>query len=317
MRGSPARSRCRTSSGPAARCGSPAARTAKASGRPLPWPCAESGARGTHLCGAVRCCVRPGVDRDDRARAAARRPTSAAARRRRGRRASPSAGAPARHRRGGGRRQLARIARSAAPARLLVGVRAHEDMDAVGARAPGHAAPSTVRRMTGVIAATVPSGRLRRGRASRATRAWPTSSPTRGRGWRPTSSTRVDPGSGIKFTWAYDAVRAGEAIAAVGRRFQPPVAVVDTGLDVKHPGPRGPDRAPVDTSSGRARRDRLRRPRDLRDRSDRRTQRQRARRQGRGRQHEDRGGARLARRAASPSGTCCAASNLDPRQGGI
>ena len=43
------------------------------------------------------------------------------------------------------------------------------------------------------------------------------------------------PRHGIKFTWAYDTVRAGEAIAAVGGGSSRLVAVVDTGLDVNHP----------------------------------------------------------------------------------
>jgi hypothetical protein len=46
---------------------------------------------------------------------------------------------------------------------------------------------------------------------------------------------RIDPDTGIKFTWAYDAVRAGEAIAAVGGGSARTISVLDTGLDVNHP----------------------------------------------------------------------------------
>ena len=42
----------------------------------------------------------------------------------------------------------------------------------------------------------------------------------------------VDPSTGIKFTWAYDAVHAGEAIAAVNGGSSRTVAVLDTGVDV-------------------------------------------------------------------------------------
>ncbi|HKP20540.1 MAG TPA: S8 family serine peptidase, partial [Thermoleophilaceae bacterium] len=60
---------------------------------------------------------------------------------------------------------------------------------------------------------------------------------------------RLDPDTGIKFTWAYDAVRAGEAIASVGGGSSRLVAVVDTGLDVNHPEFAGQIRRAVDTSS--------------------------------------------------------------------
>ena len=61
---------------------------------------------------------------------------------------------------------------------------------------------------------------------------------------------RLDPDTGIKFTWAFDTVRAGEAIAAVGGGSSRLVAVVDTGLDVNHPEFAGQIRRTVDTSSG-------------------------------------------------------------------
>jgi subtilisin family serine protease len=45
----------------------------------------------------------------------------------------------------------------------------------------------------------------------------------------------IDPFTQIKYTWAYDAVRAGEALAAVGGGSARTVSVIDTGLDVGHP----------------------------------------------------------------------------------
>ena len=44
----------------------------------------------------------------------------------------------------------------------------------------------------------------------------------------------VDPATGLNFNWAYDAIAAGPALAAVGGGSQFPVAVIDTGVDVGH-----------------------------------------------------------------------------------
>ena len=49
------------------------------------------------------------------------------------------------------------------------------------------------------------------------------------------TETDVDPTTGIPYTWAYDAVNAGPAIAAVGGGSSYPVGVVDTGVDVDEP----------------------------------------------------------------------------------
>jgi subtilisin family serine protease len=61
---------------------------------------------------------------------------------------------------------------------------------------------------------------------------------------------RDDPATGIKFTWAYDAVRAGEAIAAVGGGSSRTVGVLDTGVDKNHPDLAGKVVRSFDTSSG-------------------------------------------------------------------
>ena len=44
----------------------------------------------------------------------------------------------------------------------------------------------------------------------------------------------TDPATGLNYNWAYDAIAAGPAIAAVGGGSQFSVAVVDTGVDVSH-----------------------------------------------------------------------------------
>ena len=98
--------------------------------------------------------------------------------------------------------------------------------------------------VTGVIAATVPSRRRRRAaRCAHDPRVAYVEPRPEARRSRPTSSTGSTRAPGIKFTWAYDAVRAGEAIAAVGGGSSRLVAVVDTGLDVNHPEFAGPDQA--------------------------------------------------------------------------
>jgi subtilisin family serine protease len=59
----------------------------------------------------------------------------------------------------------------------------------------------------------------------------------RSRAFRPSANTEVDLDSltGIPYSWAYDAVDAGPAIAAVGGGSSFPVGVVDTGVDVDEP----------------------------------------------------------------------------------
>ena len=145
--------------------------------------------------------------------------------------------------------ELARIARSDRAERLLIGARSHSDVPGLAAalRALG-AAPERF-EITGVLAATVPSGAA----AVAALRddprvAYIERDPT----LRVAEDEfdRVDPSTGIKFTWAYDAVRAGEAIAAVGGGSARTVAVIDTGLDVTHPEFAGQIQRAFDTDSG-------------------------------------------------------------------
>ena len=152
--------------------------------------------------------------------------------------------------------ELARIARSDAPARLLVGLRAHRDAAGVAAalRALGGSAESL--ELSGVVAARVPSGAA----AVRALRDDPrvayierdrtlrTAQDEFDREDRIASETAP----GLKYTWAYDTVRAGEAIAAVEGGSARIVAVLDTGLDVSHPEFVGQIAGTIDTASGGA-----------------------------------------------------------------
>jgi subtilisin family serine protease len=146
-------------------------------------------------------------------------------------------------------RELAQIARSDAPERLLVGVRAHSDMDAVAAELRSLGATPEPFDITGVLAATVPSGAA----AAAALRddprvAYVERDPT----LRVAADQfdTIDPATGLKFTWAYDTVRAGEAIAAVGGGSARTISVLDTGLDVNHPEFAGQISGRVDTFTG-------------------------------------------------------------------
>jgi subtilisin family serine protease len=49
------------------------------------------------------------------------------------------------------------------------------------------------------------------------------------------TETDVDPQTGIAYSWAYDAVNAGPAIAAVGGGSSFPVGIIDTGVDADEP----------------------------------------------------------------------------------
>src|SRR4029077_5687119 len=59
----------------------------------------------------------------------------------------------------------------------------------------------------------------------------------RARELRPAADTEVDidPNTGIPYSWAFDAVNAGPAIAAVGGGSSFPVGIIDTGVDTDEP----------------------------------------------------------------------------------
>ncbi|MGH2762980.1 MAG: S8 family peptidase, partial [Thermoleophilaceae bacterium] len=60
----------------------------------------------------------------------------------------------------------------------------------------------------------------------------------------------VDPVTGIKYTWFYDDVRAGDALAAAGGGSSRRIAVLDTGLDTAHPELAGRIARTYDTATG-------------------------------------------------------------------
>ena len=144
--------------------------------------------------------------------------------------------------------ELARIAASQGPERLLVGARTHGDVPAIAATLRALGAEPELFDTIGVLAATVPSGAA----AVAALRGDPrVAYVERDRVLRAALDTfdRLDPETGLKFTWAYDAVRAGEAIAAVGGGSDRTVSVIDTGLDVNHPEFAGQIRRTFDTAA--------------------------------------------------------------------
>lgn len=148
--------------------------------------------------------------------------------------------------------ELARIARSTGPARVLVGVRSHGDLDGVATELRRLGAEPELFETIGALAATVPSGAA----AVAALRDDPrVAYVERDRALRVAADPfdNLDPTSGpppIKFTWAYDAVRAGEALVAVGGGSARTVSVIDTGLDVNHPEFAGQVERVFDTASG-------------------------------------------------------------------
>lgn len=148
--------------------------------------------------------------------------------------------------------ELARIARSTGSERLLIGARTHADLDGLAATVRGLGAQPELFETIGALAATVPSGAA----AVAALRDDPrVAYIERDRALRVAADPfdNLDPTSGpppIKFTWAYDTVRAGEALATVGGGSSKVVSVIDTGLDVNHPEFAGQVARVFDTNSG-------------------------------------------------------------------
>jgi subtilisin family serine protease len=150
------------------------------------------------------------------------------------------------------RGELARIASSSGSERLLIGARTHADLDGVAAQVRKLGAEPELFTTIGALAATVPSGAA----AVASLRDDPrVAYIERDRILHVAADPFdiLDPTSGpppIKFTWAYDAVHAGEALATIGGGSTRIVSVIDTGLDVNHPEFVGQVARVFDTSSG-------------------------------------------------------------------
>jgi len=136
--------------------------------------------------------------------------------------------------RAGASDSLASIARDSGSARVFVGVRNRADLPAIAAELERLGARPEPFDSIGVVAATVPDGAAlaaalgsdpRVAYIERNARLKIAADPL----------DAIDPATGLKYTWAYDAVRAGEAIVAAGGGSRRTVAVIDTGLDLTHP----------------------------------------------------------------------------------
>ena len=115
-----------------------------------------------------------------------------------------------------------------------MGLRSHADRPGVTARLRALGAEVEALPLIGVLAARVPSGATAVG----ALRGDPRVAYVERDRKVPMAADpfdSVDPSTGIKYTWYFDQVRAGEAIAAAGGGSSRTVSVIDTGLDVTHP----------------------------------------------------------------------------------
>ena len=130
---------------------------------------------------------------------------------------------------------LSRIARTSGPRRVLVGVRAHSQLDGVARvlRRLG-AAPEAFEEI-GVLAATVPSGAALARALDGDRRVAYVERDTELRIAADPFDVPDPEHDGLKYTWFFDDVRAADALAAAGGGSRRTVAVLDTGLDRSHP----------------------------------------------------------------------------------
>ena len=145
-------------------------------------------------------------------------------------------------------RERALLARERGPGRVLVGLRAHADRQPVTRSVERLGAGVEPIESIGVLAVRAPSlaalaARLRHNpgvayvepdRTLRAADAFDS----------------LDPVSGIPYTWAFDAVKARDALSAAGGGSRRQVAVIDTGIDAGHPDLAGRIGRKFDTASG-------------------------------------------------------------------
>jgi subtilisin family serine protease len=145
---------------------------------------------------------------------------------------------------------LARVARATGPVRVLVGVREHADLAAVAEAMAALGAKPEPFEEIGVLAATAPDGAA----LAQALGADPrVAYVERDVPLRPAQDPFDVPDplvGGLKYTWFYDDVRAGDALAAAGGGSRRSIAVMDTGLDVGHPEFAGRVARTYDTSTG-------------------------------------------------------------------
>jgi subtilisin family serine protease len=146
-------------------------------------------------------------------------------------------------------RELASIARRDDRVRVLVGVSAHRDLPDVAKTLRRLGGRTEAFESIGVLAASVPSGAAAVARLRNDPRI-AYIEPDRAVQLAVDPFDVVDPQTGIKYTWAYDAVAAGDALAVAGGGSRRTIAVIDTGADVNHPELVGRIERTFDTVSG-------------------------------------------------------------------
>jgi subtilisin family serine protease len=132
---------------------------------------------------------------------------------------------------------LSSIAREPGRVRVLVGARRQAALPSLAAALRRLGARPQVLRLTGVLAATVPSGAvLARALGSDPRVAYIERDRPVHVAADPFDSVDVTlGGSGIKYTWAYDEVGAAAALVAAGGGSRRRIALIDTGVDVTQP----------------------------------------------------------------------------------
>jgi subtilisin family serine protease len=128
----------------------------------------------------------------------------------------------------------AAVARTGRPTRVLVGARSHAAVSGLAAKLRRLGADPEPFDTIAVLAAHPPSGSALVAALRRDPRV-AYIEPDRRLRVSADPFDSVDPATGVKFTWFYDDVRAGEALAAAGGGSRRTVAVIDTGVDVGHP----------------------------------------------------------------------------------
>ena len=148
--------------------------------------------------------------------------------------------------------ELTRIARSTGPQRVLVGLTRHRHLAGVKRALERLGAEPEAFEPFGVLAATVPSGAaLARALGGGDPRVAYIERDSELRIAADPLDTQ-DPVTGVPYTWFYDEVRAGDALAAVGGGSRRSIAVMDTGLDTAHPELAGRITHTFDTETGGA-----------------------------------------------------------------
>lgn len=143
----------------------------------------------------------------------------------------------------------AALAPAGGPQPVLVGVRSHAALAGVAAKLRRLGAEPEPFTTIGVLAATAPSGAALVDALRHDPRV---AYVERDRRLRLAQDPfdAIDPSTGMKYTWAFDNVKAAPALFAAGGGSRRSVAVIDTGLDLSHPEFLGQVAGTFDTATG-------------------------------------------------------------------